>query len=226
MSLNLITGLVLIVVPLIFNVTFFMLARRFDYPNILRQPTAQILQRYKAGGAPLRRLWYVFALGAILFTPVPVLVQQVFGTAAPWYLAAGTTLGVVAGVVQFLGLLRWPFLVNVLADLYTEPGATQATKDSVGVVFRAFHHYAGVALGEHLGYVFTSSWTVLLCFAIIETQRLPLWLGWIGLLPALGVFIGVFEETGFKPAGMINAISYLLWSVWVMAVGVAVLLLR
>lgn len=45
-------------------------------------------------------------------------------------------------------------------------------------------------------------------------------------MPALGVLVGVFEETGFKPAGLINAISYLLWSLWVMALGVAVLLLR
>jgi len=124
MSFNTVTGLLLLVVPVVFNVTFFMLARSFDYPDILRQPTEKILQRFKAGGAPLRRLWYVFALGAILFTPVPVLVQQVFGAQAPWYLAAGTTLGVVAGVVQFLGLLRWPFLVNTLADLYTAPDDT------------------------------------------------------------------------------------------------------
>jgi len=226
MSFNTVTGLLLLVVPVVFNVTFFMLARSFDYPDILRQPTEKILQRFKAGGAPLRRLWYVFALGAILFTPVPVLVQQVFGAQAPWYLAAGTTLGVVAGVVQFLGLLRWPFLVNTLADLYTAPDATPATKDSVAVVFQAFHRYAGVALGEHLGYLLTSSWTVLLCFAILQTQRLPPLLGWLGLVPALGVLVGVFEETGFKPAGLINAISYLLWSLWVMALGVAVLLLR
>jgi hypothetical protein len=222
--LNLVTGLMLIVVPLVFNLTFFALARSFDYPDILRQPTETILKRYQAGGAALRRLWYVFMLGAVLFTPVPVLVQQVFGTAAPWYLAAGTTLGVVAGVMQFLGLIRWPFLVNTLAELYTAPGASAATRESVAVVFQAFHRYAGVAIGEHLGYVFTSSWTVLVCCAIIQTQVAPAWLGWIGLLPAIGVFVGVFEETGFKAAGLINALSYLLWSVWVMAFGVAVLL--
>ena len=49
--------------------------------------------------------------------------------------------------------------------------------------------------------------------------------GWLGLLPAIGVFIGVFEETGFKAAGAINAISYLLWSLWLIALGVAFLLL-
>ena len=45
--------------------------------------------------------------------------------------------------------------------------------------------------------------------------------GWLGIVPAIGVFMGVFEETGFKPAGAINAISYILWSVWLIAFGVA-----
>jgi hypothetical protein len=36
--------------------------------------------------------------------------------------------------------------------------------------------------------------------------------------------VGVFEETGFKAAGAINAMSYLAWSVWLMALGVAWLL--
>jgi hypothetical protein len=226
MPLNTLTGLLLIVVPLLFNVVFVLLQRTFDYPDILRHPTDQVLRRFKAGGAPLRRLWYVFALSAVLFTPVAVLVHQVFGAAAPWYLAAGTTLGVLAGVMQFLGLIRWPFLVTTLADLYTDPQASPATRDSVAVVFQAFHRYAGVALGEHLGYVFTSGWTLLLCAAILQTGVVNPLLGWLGVLPALGIFAGVFEEIGVKPAAVINAISYLLWSVWVMALGVAVLLLR
>jgi hypothetical protein len=41
--------------------------------------------------------------------------------------------------------------------------------------------------------------------------------GWLGFLPAVGILIGIFEETGFKAAGLINAISYLLWSLWLIA---------
>src|SRR5690348_11403975 len=100
MSINVLTGLLLILVPVAFNVTFFLLQRTFDYPDILRQPTDAILTRFKAGGSALRGRWYAFMLSALLFTPVPVLVQQVFGADAPWYLAIGTVLGVIAGVVQ------------------------------------------------------------------------------------------------------------------------------
>ena len=139
------TGLLLIVVPIAFNASFFLLQRAFEYPDILRQPTDDILRRFKAGGAPLRRLWYAFAVSALLFTPVPILVQQVFGPDAPWYLAVGTLLGVLAGVVQVLGLIRWSFLVPSLADSYTDPHATPAIRESVAVTFQAFHRYVGVA---------------------------------------------------------------------------------
>ena len=94
----------------------------------------------------------------------------------------------------------------------------------MAVTFQAFHRYAGVAIGEHLGFIFTSAWTVLLCIAIIQTQVVNPPLGWLGILPALGVLAGVFEETGFKAAGMVNAISYILWSIWLIAFGIAVLL--
>ena len=224
MNATTLTGLLLILVPLSFNITFFLLQKAFSYPDILRQPTEIILQRFNQGGAPLRRLWYAFTFSAVMFTPAPVLVHQVFQPDAPWFLVVGTVLGVLAGVVQFLGLIRWPFLVPSLAEIYTDPKSTQATRDSVAVTFQAFHRYAGVAIGEHLGYIFTSTWTLLLCFAIIQSDVVNPLFGWLGIIPALGVLAGIFEETGFKAAGLINAISYLLWSAWLIAFGIALLL--
>jgi hypothetical protein len=225
MKLIPLTGLLLIIVPIAFNTTFMLLQKAFEYPDILRKPTDHILRRFNEGGVPLRRLWYAFAFSAVLFTPVPVLVLQVFQPDAPWYLVVGTTIGVLAGLVQFLGLVRWPFLVPSLVEMYNQPGASQSTRDSVVVVFQAFNRYAGVAIGEHLGYIFTSTWTILLCIAITQTNVVNPLFGWLGIIPALGVLVGVFEETGFKAAGLINAISYLLWSVWLIVFGVALLLL-
>jgi hypothetical protein len=133
-------------------------------------------------------------------------------------------IGVLAGVAQFLGLLRWSFLVPTLATMYVDPKATQATRDGVAVVFQAFHRYAGVAIGEHLGYLFTSVWTILLCIAVIQTGVVNPLVGWLGIVPAIGVLAGVFEETGFESAGLINAISYILWSIWLIAFGIMLLL--
>lgn len=55
MKLTTVAGLLLIVIPIAFNITFFLLQRSFEYPNILRKPTDYILRRFKDGGAPLLR---------------------------------------------------------------------------------------------------------------------------------------------------------------------------
>ena len=51
-------GALLVILPVAFNLFFFLLGRRFDYPNILRSPTEEVLSRFQAGGVSLKLLWY------------------------------------------------------------------------------------------------------------------------------------------------------------------------
>ena len=224
MNLSKLTGLLLILLPITFNIVFFLLQRNFEYPDILRKPTDYILSRFHAGGKRLIMTWYAFAFAGVLFIPVAILVHQTLTSESTPFMPLATTIGVLAGLVQRLGLIRWPFLGPYLAKTYFEPESTQATRDSIAVVFQAFHRYAGVAIGEHLGYLFTSIWTAFIALAVTQSPLFSAWLGWIGLIPAIGIFIGVFEESGFKAAGAINAISYILWSVWLIVLGAVLLL--
>lgn len=59
-------------------------------------------------------------------------------------------------------------------------------------------------------YYNTGIWTALVALAMTQSPLFNAWLGWVGLLPAVGIFLGVFEESGFKAAGAISAISYVL----------------
>jgi hypothetical protein len=224
MNLAKLTGLLLILLPVAFNVIFFMLQRNFEYPDILRRPTGYILSRFNAGGRQLILTWYAFAFTGVLFIPTAILVHQTLASDDTPFMTLATTIGVLAGVVQCLGLIRWTFLVPYLAKTYFELESTQATRDSIAVIFQAFHRYAGVAIGEHLGYLFTSIWTALVALAVTRSPLFSAWLGWIGFIPALGIFIGLFEESGFKAAGAITAISYILWSLWLIVLGVVLLL--
>lgn len=224
MTLSKLTGLLLILLPIAFNVIFFLLQRNFEYPDILRKSTDYILRQFKAGGSRLIATWYAFAFTSVLFIPVAILVHQTLASERTPYMPLATTIGVLAGLVQFLGLIRWTFLVPYLAKTFFEPESTQATRDSIAVVFQAFHRYAGVAIGEHLGYLLTSFWTTFIALAVIQSPLFSPWIGWIGFLPAIGIFIGLFEESGFKAAGAINAISYILWSLWLIVLGVILVL--
>jgi hypothetical protein len=217
------TGLLLILVPLMFNVVFFLLQRTFDYPDILRRPADEVLTRFQEGGTRLVALWYSFVLATLFFLPVAVLTPQVLAPDHLLFVLSATALGLLAGLFQILGLIRWPFVVPSLARAYSSPSATQGTRDAV-VVFQAFHRYAGAAVGEHLGYLFTSLWTVFIAAAITQCPIFPAWLGWIGFIPAMGIFVGLFEEARLKPAGAINAASYILWSIWLVVAGLILLL--
>lgn len=230
MKASQLAGLGLIALPIVFNAAFFALQSNFSYPDILRRPTAEILERFQAGGPTLVAMWYVFMFSAVLFVPVAVLVGQAWLPSAPRLMALAVPIGILAGAVQVLGLVRWPFLVPYLAEAYTAPTATPASRDAVEVVFQAFHRFAGVAIGEHLGYLFTGLWTVLVAVAVWQSAADASGLagasgvraafGLVGLVAAVGIWAGLLEGAGFEPAGLINAMSYVLWSLWALALGV------
>src|SRR4051812_50178070 len=69
MSTSTAAGVLLIGVPLAFNVAFGLLAARFDYPDILRRPTDEVLARFREGGRGLMLVWWGFMLTAVLLAP-------------------------------------------------------------------------------------------------------------------------------------------------------------
>ncbi|MDQ2655167.1 MAG: DUF4386 domain-containing protein [Chloroflexota bacterium] len=217
-----VTAALLIIVPVLFNVFFFLLQSTFGYPDILREPADSILRQFAAGGTSLLAIWYGFALTPALFIPAAVLLRRAFPGDSP-LLALATPFAIVAGVAQVLGLLRWPFLVPGLAQAYLDPAASDATREAVLVVFSAFHQYAGVAVGEHLGYLATGAWTLVIAGAMLAGAPFRSWLGWVGIVAALGILAGLLEPAGFALGGTINAFAYILWSLWLIATAVCLL---
>jgi hypothetical protein len=226
-------GVVLIVTPVLFNVGFTLLGQRFDYPDILRRPTHEVLERFRAGGTSLVLIWWVFALSAVLFSALAVLLGLALALAPDaadaTVIALGVVFGVLASAVQFLGLIRWTFLVPYLARVSGEAPPDSPRGQAVDVVFQSFNRYLGVAVGEHLGYAFTGIWSILAGVALIDSTVVPDWLGVVGvvsgplfLLCSLE-FVGRDEDRGWKLAAALTPITYVLWSVWLLAVGVALL---
>jgi hypothetical protein len=220
-------GSLLILVPVAFSVCFTLLQMLFEYPDILRQPTAEVLTKFAAGGTGLIAVWYALTLSAVLFIPVVVLMHQVLADhAASTTLRVATVFGIVAGFAQTLGFLRWPFLVPHLAQAYLDPSASEAQRAAAAMVFDAFHCYAGMAVGEHLGYLSTSVWTFLIALLMLRSPLFGRALGLSGMLLALGVAAGLLEPAGVEVAGTINALSYLAWAFWLIVVGVVLLVRR
>lgn len=225
-----IAGVLLIAVPIAFNVAFAALAAKFDYPNILRKPTAEVLARFSAGGSALVLLWWGFAMTAALLTPLAILVSVSLDGAAPAVLLVAAAVGVVASVVQFLGLVRWPFLVPYLARESAKPEITLARREAIDIIFQSFNRYLGVAVGEHLGFLLTGTWTALVGAAILQSSNVNGWVGVAGIVIGIALalcsleFVGPFEAEGWKPAAAATPFVYIVWSLWLVATGIAFLL--
>ena len=228
MNVETAAGVVLIAAPLWFNATFALLGKQFDYPDILRRPTSEILERFRAGGSSLILLWWTFMLSGLLLIAGAVLLGQVLGFG--WIVPVATTIGVLAGLVQMLGLLRWVYVVPALARAYADPSLGPEEREVHAAVVRAMHQYLGVGVGEHLGYLFTGIWSLLIGIAVIvDGTALPVWMGWPGIVIGSGLvigsaeFLGPNEERGWSLAGAAIPILYIAWSVWLLAMGVALI---
>lgn len=219
----------LILLPLAFNAAFALLAKIFDYPRILREPSAEVLARFRNGGSRLVLLWWAFAMTAVLFAPLAVLLSLALPGADATLLTVGATIGALAALVQFLGLIRWPFLVPYLARAIDEPGASPARKEAIDIVFQSFNRYLGVAVGEHLGFLFTGAWSILVGIAMTQSDALHPAIGIAGI--AIGAvlvlcsfeFVGPAERHGWKLAGRLTPITYIAWSLWLLTTGVSLL---
>jgi hypothetical protein len=223
------TGLLLLVLPIAYNAAFALLGRAFDYPDILRRPTGEILERFAAGGSRLVLLWWGFAMTAVLLVPAVVMLSITLGDANGTILSLATVVGLLAALVQFLGLIRWPFAVPYLARTAADPATSPAAKDAIDVTFQTLNRYLGVAVGEHLGYLFTGAWTGLVGVALIQSDVLHPLFGVVGLALAplflLGSleFVGSHERAGWGFVGALVPVAYIGWSIWLLAIGIGLL---
>lgn len=230
MELRVAAAILLIAVPIVFNVAFFELGRAFEYPAILRREPNEILRRFAAGGSGLVLRWHLLFLNALATVPLVVLLSVALD-AGPVLTPLSMVVGVVASIVQALGLGRWLFAVPELARRYVAADGPEvtATRQSIELAFAVLHRYLGVGVGEHLGYLATGVWTILVAVSILHDASLPGWFAVVGLVIGIALlvgtleFVGPNEPDGWALAGTIVPIAYIAWSVWLIVLGLLLL---
>jgi len=225
-------GLFAILLAIAFNIPFSILGSIFDYPDILRQPAALVLNRFHEAGNTLVVTWYGFMFCAILLVPFSIgLSKQLPALAERQGLAKLAAIsGALAGVLQAIGLSRWVFVVPMLASQHAGPAATPELKNMIELIFDMLNLWGGVAIGEHLGQIFTCLFVGAIAFAQVRASgRLQRVTGLVGFIAVLGIGIGLGEGiaiglqvdgSAFSPA---TVLGYLSFSLWMILTGIGLL---
>ena len=164
----------------------------------------------------------------MLFTALAVLLAIAVDDANRTVVVLGAVVGVLASVVQFLGLIRWPFPVPYLAQVAREAEPDSAAGQAVDVVFQSFNRYLGVAVESTLAmHSPASGRSSPESRSSIRASRPTgsasgVLIGPLFLICSLE-FVGRVDDTGWKVAELLTPVTYVVWSLWLIAVGVGLL---
>ncbi len=218
-------GIFFIVGAILVNIPYTLLIMNFDYPDILRAPIEEILTKFQAGGNSLIYTWLAFAWVGLPMLFGAIMLKRILEKEDSPFLETATTIGVIGFIAQVIGLLRWVFVIPLLARLFTDPTTDSVTKAAIPAVFIAVHQYGGVILGEHLGQFLIIIWMSIISGIIYKSKMFSKWVSWLGwiasaiyLLAQAELFATVIP--GFPVIDWAGLIGSLLWLLWMVVVGV------
>ena len=199
------------------------LTMTFEYPDILRQDTSVILTKFHEGGSLLIFTWWAFAILGLPLLIAYIKIGQQFENRVS-FVKWVTTLGVISGIVQIIGLLRWVFVVPVIARNYvtaSDPMVKEISKYS----FQTIHQFGGILLGEHLGQLFTIIWTIMISIAFFKLKLFPTWMSWLGIISSIVYFFAQADLVatiipGFPVVAMAGFFGSMLWLIWLIIAGI------
>jgi hypothetical protein len=187
---------------------FTFLGAIFEYPQILEEPTSDILALFREHQGAVMFWFGVLVLSAALMAPAGIWLGRIAGGNLGRWIAG---VGIAAAAVQVIGLQRWVTLVPGISHDALDPTQRVDAEDR----FELLHTLLGKVIGETVGYALTATFTILVVVAL-RRSVLPGWLAVVGVasaaLIATGVVIPVFE-----PASLTNFIGYVVWCAWLLA---------
>jgi hypothetical protein len=184
----------------------------FAYPQILHEPTSDILALFRAHQTAVMSWFAVLIVGAALMAPAGLWIGRLAGATLGRAIAAA---GIAAAAVQVVGLQRWLTLVPAFSQDALDPSRRASAEQR----FELWHTVLGTGVGETAGYTFTALFTVLVVLALGRRSLLPRWLAVAGLVAAGLIATGVLVP--LVPAtSLTNFAGYILWCAWLLAVAV------
>ena len=220
-----ITGILFVVGAVVVNIPYALLISNFNYPDILREPAGVVLTKFAEGGSGLIYTWLFFALAGLPLLFATIMLGKLWKNTSNVLVSLATTFGVIALVAQLIGLLRWVFVVPILAGNYVASGATEAMQTASIVAFQTVNQFGGVLLGEYVGQLFSIISMLLFSILIYKKKLLKSWVAWLGFV-ASAIYLLAQTELfhtvipSFPVVDIAGLVGSILWIVWFICIGV------
>ncbi len=189
---------------------FFVLAPSINWPASLDLPASQMLPLMLEQFGFVFTGYSLYLIHAILLVPLAVSLHLALNLGGVLG-GTATAFGILAGIAKALGIVRWLFVMPVLAAAWVAPETTEAARSAISITFDAFNAYAG-GVGELMGVgLFAGVWTVLLSVALL--RRGARTVGIFGMIAALGLFSTLPSVLGLQSAILLT-LSGIVWQLW------------
>lgn len=181
----------------------------FEYPQILEEPTSEVLALFRDNQGAVTTWFLVLVVSAGLMAPAGIALGRLVGGRLGRWIAV---VGIGAATVQVAGLQRWVTLVPDIAQDALDP----AVRVDAEARFELWHMVLGKIVGETIGYALTAVFTVLVVQALRRTV-LPRWAGIIGYTSAVLIATGIAVPL-VPAASLTNFAGYVAWCAWLLLV--------
>jgi Domain of unknown function (DUF4386) len=197
------------------------LGANFNFPDILRQPAANAFKLFRENQTIIVIGYYIFLLSSLLFIPLTIVLQKVlFQTKNKTALNLFVGFGLATAIFQCIGFVRWIFVMPFLTESYFNNPESQKT---IIIIYEMLNRYAGMSIGEHLGFLVMGCWTICLGLMLLKHPRFNKWIGYVGLAIGFLLIVSILEHFGGALSSIyanINMIANTLWTIWLIVIAV------
>lgn len=202
-------------------VPFFILGAYFDFPTILRKPAAEAFALFRQNQHVIVPAYYTFTISGLLYLPLTYWLSVVLQTSnSKLQQNIFIGLGITTAIFQAIGFCRWIFVMPFLTTQFFEQPDNQAT---ITLIYEILNRYAGMSIGEHLGFIAMGFWTITLGVIIYYHIEFRKWVGITGIIIGGLILLSVMEHFGGSDApffAMLNVLANVLWIFWLIIVSI------
>ncbi len=196
----------------------------FGWPAVLGDPAAEVLPKFADAQVIITIGFLLQVALSVALVPIAIgLHREMNGGVRLWPLSVAT-FGILTGVTQTLGWIRWPITMPGLAETWVDPATTPEVLRVTEASFDLLNAYAGNALGEYLGWLFQALWAIGITTLLYRSGIAGSGMRWLGIgltgLWAIAFLVGPFASAlSAEPFASVGFTAYGLWFFWLGAIG-------